>query len=193
MWCLVRRSVYTGQPNVVAEMTVCALAAHPICVSKIYTSSVSCPPRSHVPIPGGEPAPPCTLHLPRFLRTGMPARAADGGGAARARAHFHNEKGETDSLTDETIVIAYPIPPGSIGQRAPECKASSASVDGTEEIKIGPQMIGMIEKSATLARPAEAAAGAQDNDGRDMMTVDKTPPPTPPPTPHLIAYHNPAR
>ena len=29
----------------------------------------------------------------------------------------------------------------------------------TEEIKIGPQMIGMIEKSATLARTAEAAAG----------------------------------
>jgi hypothetical protein len=28
----------------------------------------------------------------------------------------------------------------------------------TEEIKIGPQMIGMIEKSASLARTAEAAA-----------------------------------
>jgi hypothetical protein len=29
----------------------------------------------------------------------------------------------------------------------------------TEEIKIGPQMIGMIERSATHARTAEAAAG----------------------------------
>ena len=101
MWCLVRRSVYTGQPNVVAEMTVCALAAHPICVSKIYTSSVSCPP---LPCPNswGRARPAlhsCTLRdLPRFLRTGMPARAADGGGAARARAHFHNEKRE--KLTD---------------------------------------------------------------------------------------------
>jgi len=54
-------------------------------------------------------------------------------------------------------------------------------------------MIGMIEKSASLARTAEASGRTKTLNGRDMMTVDKTPPPTPPPTPHLIACHNPAR
>ena len=63
----------------------------------------------------------------------------------------------------------------------------------TEEIKIGPQLIGMIEKSASLARTAEAGARQRRQRYDDGLTVDKTPPPTPPPTPHLIACHNPAR
>ena len=71
--------------------------------------------------------------------------------AVLAGARRRNRVATYDETSDRT---------GPRKQKIPHiADARTATGRLTEEIKIGPQMIGMIEKSATLARTAEAAAG----------------------------------
>jgi hypothetical protein len=88
----------------------------------------------------------------RAARATAPTSGASGPVAAvLAGARRRNRVATYDETSHRT---------GPRKQKIPHiADARTATGRLTEEIKIGPQMIGMIEKSATLARTAEAAAG----------------------------------
>jgi len=88
----------------------------------------------------------------RAARATAPTSGASGPVAAvLAGARRRNRVATYDETSHRT---------GPRKQKIPHiADARTATGRLTEEIKIGPQMIGMIEKSASLARTAEAAAG----------------------------------